>query len=490
MTRKKEIFCTIFFNFFLQIVTAVCGFILPPIVIKTFGSSINGMVASITQFISYLNLVEVGVGGAAIVALYKPLAENDINERNAILSATKGFFNKSGLLFSSLVIILSIIYPLLVSNEVKKSDAGLMVLVLGITGAAEFFLIGKYRVLLTADKKLYVISLTQIIAVIVNTVAAIILIKLGFGILIVKLCSSLIYLSRYFLIRAYVKNKYPDLDLRVKPDKLAISHSKNVFVHSIAGFVVFNSPLVIITLFCSLKDASVYAVYAMIFAALNSLLSSFTTGMQSFLGESLVKNDMENLRRQYNLFETTVFLITFWTFSMAYILLPSFISIYTRELNDANYQQKMLGILFCVVGLMNNLRMPGVQLINGAGHFKETQNRALLETIINLLGSVIFTILFGFRCILIGSILSYGYRFFDIIIYSNRRILKEKSIKSFIKIVVLLLIFIAITFLINFFKVNITSYLNWMIYGVCVGFVYAVPVIPVLIKNIRKLKKW
>ena len=78
--------------------------------------------------------------------------------------------------------------------------------------------------------------------------------------------------------------------------------------------------------------------------------------MQSFLGESLVKNDMENLRRQYNLFETTVFLITFWTFSMAYILLPSFISIYTRELNDANYQQKMLGILFCVVGLMNNLQ--------------------------------------------------------------------------------------------------------------------------------------
>ena len=73
--RKKSVLLTVSSNLFLQFVTVICGFILPPLIIVHFGSAMNGMVSSIKQFISYLNIVEAGVGGAAIVALYKPLAE-------------------------------------------------------------------------------------------------------------------------------------------------------------------------------------------------------------------------------------------------------------------------------------------------------------------------------------------------------------------------------------------------------------------------------
>ena len=55
--KKTQLAYTVATNLFLQLVTALCGFILPPLIVQFFGSSVNGMVASINQFIAYLNLV-------------------------------------------------------------------------------------------------------------------------------------------------------------------------------------------------------------------------------------------------------------------------------------------------------------------------------------------------------------------------------------------------------------------------------------------------
>ena len=52
----------------------IAEFIIPCIMLKYYGSEINGLVSSINQFIVYFNLVEAGLSGAAIYVLYKPLA--------------------------------------------------------------------------------------------------------------------------------------------------------------------------------------------------------------------------------------------------------------------------------------------------------------------------------------------------------------------------------------------------------------------------------
>lgn len=487
MSNKSEVKITVFSNLILQFVNAVCSFILPPLIISHFGSTVNGMVSSITQFISYLNIVEAGVGGAAILALYKPLAEKDCDLRNKVLTATKKLYNRSGLIFTVLVCLLSVIYPLIVANQVNKIDAGLMVLILGITGAAEFFLIGKFRVLLTADKKLYVISFIQAGGVVINTLVAVVLIKFNASILLVKLFSSLIYLSRYFFILWYVKKNYPDLKFYKDEKNTKIEQSKNVLVHQIAGLIVFNAPVIIITIFCSLVDASIYSVYALVFTGLNSLLGAFTNGMHSFLGNSIVKNEKEHLNYFYGKFEILVFFATFWAFSLAYILIIPFMNIYTKNMTDGNYIQPVLGVLFCIIGLMNNLRSPGVQLITGAGHFKKTQTRAIVEMLINIIFSIIFTVKFGMVGVLLGSVCSYSYRFFDIIIYVSKYILKKSSKKSFIRIFILLIIYLILIYLASQFSINVTNYFQWFLYALILGIFFAIPVLVyLLLKRFNK----
>lgn len=488
--RKKEFLITVISNLLLQVTIAVCGFILPPLIVTTFGSSINGMVSSITQFIAYLNIVEAGIGAASIAALYKPLAQNDIAGQNGILSATKHFYNKSGLVFTVLVIGLSLIYPLIVKGQVDTLTASLMVLILGISGAAEFFLIGKYRVLLTADKKVYVISLIQVLAVIANTVFAVVLINNNADILIVKLLSGLLYLGRYIFIWLYVKRNYTYLDLTVPPDRKAISQSKNALVHQISALVVFNTPIVLITFFCSLKDASVYAMYAMVFNAVGNLVGAFANGMQSFFGESLVKDSIEHTRKIFLRYTQLYIAVLGWVYTCTYLLIIPFMKLYTKNMTDAEYIQPLLAVLFLTSEILKNMRNPCGQLIDGAGHFKKTQSRSITEAVLNLFFSIIFVLRFGLIGVPMGSIISHLYRTTDMTIYSHKHILRQLPVRMGLLFIFELGICCSAVLIAEKIKIDINDYLDWIEYAVLCGGIGGIPLIGIylLIRHLKNRK--
>ncbi len=473
--RKKEVAYTIVSNLLLQVVTALCGFILPPLIIGTFGSSVNGMVSSISQFIAYLNIVEAGVGGASIAALYKPLALGDVAGRNGILSATAKFYNRSGVLFTVLVFVLAFVYPLIVGNEVDRLQSALMVLVLGITGAAEFFLIGKYRVLLTADKKMYVISLVQLIATIVNTMFAVILIKMNCAILVVKLTSSLVYLSRYVLLSIYVRKKYNDVDFHAVPDTKAISQSKNVLVHRLTGLVVSYSPIVLITIFLTLKDASIYAVYAMIFSAVGLMLSAFGNGISAFFGNSLVSESIATTKKVFEKYESIFLGLLSMVYSLSLVLIMPFMRLYTVNMVDANYMQPKLAFLFVVSGILTYFRDPPCQLIMASGQFKQTQWMTIVEMCVNLVASIIGVLIIGLAGILFGNIISNSIRIFTDVLYVSNKIIQRNPFRAFIKFGVYFLYSLLFVFIISNQNFSIDSYTSWFLYATLFCVIYIMP---------------
>lgn len=75
MNRTKKFFKNAVSTAFFQIVNMLVSFFIPRIMLVIYGSEINGLVSSITQFIVYFNLLEAGLSGAAVWALYEPLAK-------------------------------------------------------------------------------------------------------------------------------------------------------------------------------------------------------------------------------------------------------------------------------------------------------------------------------------------------------------------------------------------------------------------------------
>lgn len=474
-------------NALLQVTTAISGFILPPLLIVHYDSSMNGMISSIKQFIAYLSLVEAGVGISSIAALYQPIASGDVKKRNSILSATRNFYNISGILFLILLIICSIAYSFIVRSEYKFYISFILFLIIGTSGLADFFLIGKYRVLLFANKRNYVISIVQTLGILLNTIISVFLIKRECNIIIVQLFSYSIYILRFIIIRIYVRIIFPDLSFNEEPEKIALKQRWDALYLQISSLVVFNSPVIILTLLCTLKDVSVYAIFAMIFTAVDNLVSIMSNGLSANFGE-LYYRDKKELQQYFRKYETLFFLFVGWCYSCAFLLAKDFISIYTLSFTDANYKHFEYIPLFVFIGVMNKIRVPGGMLIEAAGKFKETRNRGILEAVINLSGSIIFTYFYGPMGVLIGGCLSYCYRTIDVIIYSNKKILESTFIISIAKLLLIIMIYILICIFLVFIKnkmiqFDIDSYKLWFIEACFFGIVLFFPIVIYFMKK-------
>ena len=70
-------------------VAVICGLVLPRLWAVSYGSEMNGLLSSLTQFLMYLYLFEAGVGAATVQALYKPVALQDWKKISSVLAATR-----------------------------------------------------------------------------------------------------------------------------------------------------------------------------------------------------------------------------------------------------------------------------------------------------------------------------------------------------------------------------------------------------------------
>lgn len=477
MSTRAVILKNISANLLLQIVTAVGGFILPPLIIVTYGSATNGMLASIKQFIAYLTLLEAGIGAAAIVALYQALTSQDIQLRNRILNATQRFYRISGSLFAIGLLILAILFAWLTQKQISATLTFYMVLVMGAVNIMDFFFFGSYRALLTADQKTYIVSSVQAASILLNIVVCYYLIQSGYSILTVQIASSVILISKFCIYRGYVKHQYPDLKQPAAANESYHLHQTwDAMTHQLTGLLIFSSPLVLITLFLSLKDASIYAVYALIFGAIKMALQSISQGMQAIFGHSL-KTDFDHTKQNFCRYNRLFMCFLGWVYTCTGLLLAPFIQLYTVNMTDANYHQPILAILFLLVGIIENSRIPSMIMIMAAGRYKQTKPQALIEAGMNLVCSICFIQLWGISGILLAALLSFVYRSSEMLYYNCKHILFMPVIRPYL---LWLLIFITIAACISLGwqpvnHVKIATYLDWVKLSCITAVVAAIP---------------
>ena len=88
-----------------QVIVFIYGFLIPIIIIKKFGSEVNGLISSIAQFLAYISLLEGGIGPVIKNSLFKPLVDKNTDELGKILGASDHFFKKLSFIFIIYIVI-------------------------------------------------------------------------------------------------------------------------------------------------------------------------------------------------------------------------------------------------------------------------------------------------------------------------------------------------------------------------------------------------
>src|SRR5690554_3565924 len=116
----------------LQMINLLFGLIIPRLMIKAYGSELNGLLSSSKQMVSYLRYLELGITTALIYTLYSPLAKNDYDELNPLVTRSKKEYEKISLWYTVAVVLLSIIYPLMLKENIGYGTVLIIVFFVGI----------------------------------------------------------------------------------------------------------------------------------------------------------------------------------------------------------------------------------------------------------------------------------------------------------------------------------------------------------------------
>ncbi len=462
----------------LQFVLALSGIIVPRFFTTLYGSAVNGLVSSISQFITYLNLVEAGISTAGTVALFKPLADNDVKSTSSIMSAANKFYKQSGTIFLGLVMLLVIFYPFAVQDEIGDSSfIRTMIAVLALSGLVDYFVLGKYRMLLTADQRGYIISAAQIVGTVVMTALSIVMMDLGFSALAVKGMAALVYILRSVFVVIYSRRHYRGLDFKEKPNMSAFDQRWAALVHQISGMIVLNSAVVLLTLMVdedALVVVSVYSAYSLVACSLINVISAIQSGLSAGFGQVISKHEDDVLSKSYSTYEFIFFIIVFIAYACMGVLLYPFISIYSVDFADAaRYPSWTLTFLFTLAGFLQAVRMPAQTIINSAGHYKQTRSRALIEAGINIAVSLALVKPLGIIGVLIAACVSHTYRSADMIIYNAHHFLKGSIKTTLLRILrnaaaLILSVWAGIKFIPTQCEGWIVWFISAAVYGICV----------------------
>lgn len=420
---KKRAFLNVACSSLSQIVSILCGLVVPRLILNTFGSEANGLISSLTQFLNYIALVEGGIGSVVLSALYGPLARKDNLGISQVLKAANRFFKQIAYIFVAYTLVLACVYPLVIQSSYSWLFVSSLTVILSLSLFIQYFFSITYRLLLQADQKMYIVQLWQIIISILNLVVVLIVIRFFPELHMVKLCSVLLFLIQPIAYGSYVKKHY-QITMDVTPDQHALSQRWAGFGQNLAYFVHSNTDIIILSFFCDLKTVSVYSVYTLVIKHLQSFFKSFSHAFHPILGKDIAMQDEKKVLCHLDIYELIVISVSTIIFGCCIYLMPSFALLYTNGVSDTNYYRPIFAVIIIMAEYVCCVREPYVAIVSGAGKFKETANSAYAEAGINIVLSVLLVRKFGLEGIAVGTFIGMFYRMLYLVFYINRNIVK------------------------------------------------------------------
>ena len=421
-TKDNRIKYNLLSGILYQVVLIALSFLLPRLYLENFGSEVNGVLSTIKQIFVYMLLLESGVGLATTQALYKPIAEKDHDKVSSVISATHSYYVKVGVIYAIIVLLIALVYEYIVPTAIRPGVIFGIVILTALPQLFSYFVQAKYRILLEVDGRKYVITNSETILQLISNVAKILVILLTNNLLLMQLSYCTLSLLQLFYIYVHAKRRYTWLKINAEPDFEAVSQRKSVLVHQISGMVFNNTDILLLSFLCDFRVVSVYTIYNIFFSQIQTFITSITSGFSFALGQ-MFHTERAKFMKVYNVYETFYIMASFVIYTLMAVFLLPLIQIYTKGINDANYTNSLLVILFVVMNLLSNGKLPSNHVLEYSGKFEETRSHAVWEMIINIAVSIISILKWGICGAILGTIVALLYRGAMMVYYSNKKVL-------------------------------------------------------------------
>lgn len=449
------------------------------------GAEVLGLNTTAQNLIGFLNLAELGIGGAIAYILYKPLYEKNTKAINEIVSVQGWLYRRVAYIVIIAACILMCFFPLIFEKaKVPLWYTYGSFIVLLISALLGYFV--NYRqIVLTADQKEYKITLNvqgfKVIKVLLQIAA---IYYLSNGYVYWMILELLMSVTVAIVLDRLLKREYPWLnsvssmgrELRSKYPEI-ISKTKQIFYHQIATVVLVQFSPLIIYAYASLTLVAIYGNYMLVVVGVSLLMNALFNSVSAGVGNLVAEGDKKRIKLVY--WELTSLRI--WLSSVAcfgiYKLGHLFITLWVGK--DFLLEQSAF-IALVIITFINMSRTNDI-FLSAYGLFQDIW-APIVETILNIGFSILLGYYYGLVGILSGVIISLFiipccWKPFFLYKYGFRENIGEYVVRYLKYIFLIALSFFCVSFLserIFVFADSIHSYWQWVFYSFKLLFLYII----------------
>jgi O-antigen/teichoic acid export membrane protein len=392
------------------VVTLGIQFFYRKIFLDYLGAEVLGLNTTAMNLLQFLNLAELGVGAAVSYSLYKPLATEDHQGINEIISIQGYLYSKIGVIVLFSGMILMLFFPFFFSDiKVPLWYAYATFGVLFISALSGYFL-NYQQILLVSDQKEYKLNyVTQGVKIlkVVLQIFSILLLSNGYvWWLFWELIAVFLTVGG---IKYILKLEYPWLKTNIylgrnliKKHPQITQKTKQFIAHKFAGFALNESSQLLIFAFTSLSFVAVYGNYLLIILGITALLGAMFNSTNAGVGNLVSEGDKDKILSIFDELFTLRFFLAIVASYCVYKLTPAFITLWLgREYVLANSTL----LLLVLIMFINVTRLTVDSFLNAYGLFKDI-GAPIIELIINVGLSILLGYSYGINGVLIGVISS------------------------------------------------------------------------------------
>lgn len=374
------------------IINTILGFICRMVFVRCLAADYLGINGLFTNILSMLSLAELGIGGAIVYALYKPLAENNEKKIASLVKVYGTAYKIIGTTVGVVGICLMPFLDVIITEQPNISESIYILYLLNLFNTViTYFYSYRSSLIIAAQRNYIVVGINYIVTILQSIIQMIALfVTHNYMVYIfIQTVGTIIYnlsVSRVAVI------KFPCIaDKNIEPlpkneKKALFKDIRDLTFYKVSGLLVNSTDNILITFFQGLETTGIASNYTLLVNTLNSLLGQIFNSLTASIGNH---NATESEDRKFEMFNF-MNLMNFWIFGWAALGIVFCSSDLVRICFGESYVLSLevpfvLALNFYTVGMMNAVWT----YKHTMGLFKYGRFLQILTGILNIIFSVV-----------------------------------------------------------------------------------------------------
>ena len=419
MGRSYNIFRNSAVTIICQLITIVLGFVCRKALIATLGLPYAGASAIFNNIIGMLAFLELGIGHALTYSLYKPIADNNIDQINACIH----FFTKLYHWIAVAVFVVGLAFiPFLdkiVNVEQGVQENVYILYMLTLAHTCSTYLMAAPKTLLIADQKEYIVNIIYQICHIFQVILQVVVLfvwKNYYLFLFIQIAIALVnnfWTSTLVHKRnPFLKTVGPVIDENIKKDML--ENIKSTFLYRVGTSFLNNVSSMFVGYYCGLTLLGKISLYTLILSTMSNLLRKTSNSFTATIGNKGAEESIESSRATFFKSHFLISWLGFFFFGGYLLFSNDVVTLFFGK--DCTIEFSLM-LIIGLLSLVGNIHSISGTYRFALGFFRKGRLAPLFAAIANIVLSFAFYHLFGVigiylapitaRVIIMGGVDSY-----------------------------------------------------------------------------------